>query len=307
MKKILITGALGQIGSELVPYLAKIYGTNNILATDIREPENLSVPFAKLDVKDGETFAKLASNHRADTIIHLAALLSARGETMPEKTWDLNMGGSLNALKIARDLKAKIFIPSSIAAFGAETPKDQTPQTTTQRPTTIYGITKVAGELLADYYHLKFGVDARGLRFPGIISYKTLPGVGTTDYAVHIYHAAKKDNHYTCYLSADTRLDMLYIDDALKAIVDLMEADPNRLKHRNAYNITAMSLTPAIMAENIAKYQPGFTISYEVDPLRQAIADSWPNSLDDSAARTDWNWSPSYDLDRMTKEILTNL
>lgn len=311
MKKILITGSLGQIGSELITYLGKIYGENNIFPTDILPKSDPRASkyqnYHALNVEDGESFATLVKDHKITTIINLAAILSARGETMPEKTWEVNMNGLLNSLKVAKDFNCQVFTPSSIAAFGKETPKDKTPQTTIQRPTTMYGITKVAGELLSDYYFLKFGVDTRSVRFPGIISYKTAPGVGTTDYAVHIYHGAKNDHHYSCYLKADTELDMLYIDDALKAVADLLEADPSKLTARNSYNITALSLTPEIMTESIKKFIPDFTISYDVDPVRQSIADSWPNSLDDSLARADWSWQPTYDLDKMTKEILENI
>lgn len=226
---------------------------------------------------------------------------------MPQLTWKVNVDGVVNTLEVARELNAQVFVPSSIAAFGVGTPLDNTPQVTIQRPNTMYGVTKVSGELLCDYYYNKFGVDVRGVRYPGIISYKTLPGAGTTDYAVHIYYEAIKNKAYTSYIGQGTQMDMLYMPDALKAVVDLMEADPSKLKDRNAFNITAMSLTPEILEESIKKYIPEFKLSYDVDPIRQAIAESWPNSLDDSAAREQWGWKPSFDLDKMTVDMLENL
>lgn len=310
MKRILITGASGQIGTELANYLGNIYGRENILATN-RSEKNLEslgdIRFEKLDVTDGQRLFDLAKDFKADTIVNLAAILSAKGETMPQKTWDINVNGIINSLEAARELGAQVFVPSSIAAFGEGTPLDNTPQVTIQRPNTMYGVTKVAGEILCDYYFHKFGVDVRGVRYPGIISHETLPGEGTTDYAVHIYYDAIKKGAYTSYIAEGTQMDMLYMPDALKAVVDLMEADPDKLIHRNAFNITAMSLTPEILDESIKKYMPDFKLDYDVDPVRQAIAESWPNSLDDSAAREEWGWKPEYDLDKMTKDMLENL
>lgn len=306
----MITGALGQIGSELTNYLADIYGKDNILATN-RSENNLEsigdIRFEKLDVTDGQRLFDLSKDFKADTIINLAAILSAKGETMPQATWNININGIINSLEAARELGAQVFVPSSIAAFGEGTPLDNTPQTTIQRPNTMYGVTKVAGEILCDYYFHKFGVDARGVRYPGIISHKTLPGQGTTDYAVHIYYDAVKKGAYTSYIAEGTQMDMLYMPDALKAVVDLMEADPAKLIHRNAFNITAMSLTPEILDASIKKYMPDFKLDYDIDPVRQAIAESWPNSLDDSAAKEEWGWNPEYDLDKMTKDMLENL
>lgn len=310
MKRILITGASGQIGTELANYLGNIYGKENILATN-RSVKNLEalgdIRFETLDVTDGQKLFDLAKDFKADTIINLAAILSAKGETMPQKTWDINVNGIINSLEAARELGCQVFVPSSIAAFGEGTPLDKTPQVTIQRPNTMYGVTKVAGEILCDYYFHKFGVDVRGVRYPGIISHETLPGQGTTDYAVHIYYDAIKKGAYTSYIAEGTQTDMLYMPDALKAVVDLMEADSYKLIHRNAFNITAMSLTPEILDESIKKYMPDFKLDYDVDPVRQAIAESWPNSLDDSAAREEWGWKPEYDLDKMTKDMLENL
>lgn len=310
MKRILMTGALGQIGTELALYLGDIYGRENILATDCSDANKAAVEdirFEMLDVTDPKRMFELAKEFKADTIVNLAAILSARGESMPQLTWKVNVDGVVNTLEVARELNAKVFVPSSIAAFGAGTPLDNTPQVTIQRPNTMYGVTKVSGELLCDYYFNKFGVDVRGVRYPGIISYKTLPGAGTTDYAVHIYYEAIKNKAYTSYIAKGTQMDMLYMPDALKAVVDLMEADSSKLKDRNAFNITAMSLTPEILEESIKKYMPEFKLSYDVDPIRQAIAESWPNSLDDSAAREQWGWKPSFDLDKMTVDMLENL
>nr|BCK33892.1 L-threonine 3-dehydrogenase 1 [synthetic construct] len=307
-KKILVIGATGQIGSELTLALRKRYGNDNVVASDIREPELLlKGPFEILDVLDKEALAEVVKKYNIDTIYHLAALLSATAEKNPQLAWKINMNGLLNVLEVAREEKGcKVFWPSSIAAFGPSTPKDNTPQDTIQRPTTIYGVSKVAGELLCDYYFKKYGVDTRSLRFPGLISYKTLPGGGTTDYAVDIYYEAVKGGKYTCFLKEGTYLDMMYMPDAIRATIELMEADPSKLKHRNSYNITAMSFTPEEIAAEIKKHIPGFEISYEVD-VRQAIADSWPNSIDDSAAREEWGWKPKYDLEKMTADMLENL
>ncbi len=312
MRKILVTGALGQIGSELTMLLRKEYGTDNVIATSRRIKEGHeelieSGIFEILDVTDGKGLSELVRKYKVNTIIHLAAILSAVGEKNPQRAWDINMNGLYNVLEVAREENCSVFTPSSIAAFGDSTPKDNTPQDTIQRPNTIYGVTKVAGELLCDYYYHKFGVDTRGVRFPGLISYETLPGGGTTDYAVHIYYDALKHKKYTSFIAKGTKMDMMYMPDALKAIIQLMEADPSKLIHRNAFNVTAMSFDPEEIAASIRKYIPEFELDYDVDPVRQAIAESWPNSLDDSAAREEWGWNPDYDLDSMTKDMLEKL
>lgn len=310
MKKIMVTGALGQIGSELVTKLRNEYGADNVLATDVR---NLSSavsengPFKILDVTDGEKMHELAKDFQADTMIHMAALLSATAEAKPLLAWNLNMGGLVNALEASRDLNMQFFTPSSIGAFGPSTPKKNTPQDTLQRPTTMYGVNKVSGELLCDYYFHKFGLDTRSVRFPGLISNETLPGGGTTDYAVDIYYKALKEGKYTSYIAAGTFMDMMYMPDALQSIVDLMEADGSKLIHRNAFNVTAMSFEPEQIAASIKKVIPTFTINYEVDPVRQAIADSWPDSIDASAAEAEWGFTYKYDLDAMTKDMLEKL
>ena len=309
MKKVLVTGCLGQIGSELVLRLREDLGNENVIATDIRMPEKLEDGelFEILDVMDYEKMRALVEKYQVDTLIHLAALLSAVAEAKPKFAWDLNMVGLVNALEVAREFKLKFFTPSSIGAFGPNTPKDETPQDTLQRPTTMYGVTKVAGELLCDYYYTKYGVDTRGVRFPGLISYKTLPGGGTTDYAVDIYYSAIKDGKYTCFIDRGTAMDMMYMPDAIEAIVQLMNADPKNLVHRNAFNISAMSFEPEEIKASIKKVFPDFEMDYAVDPVRQSIADSWPNSLDISCAQKEWGFQPRYDLDKMTQDMLTKL
>ncbi|MFB5357234.1 L-threonine 3-dehydrogenase [Enterococcus hirae] len=310
MKKVLVTGCLGQIGSELVLRLREDLGNENVIATDIRMPEKLEDGelFEILDVMDYEKMRALVEKkYQVDTLIHLAALLSAVAEAKPKFAWDLNMVGLVNALEVAREFKLKFFTPSSIGAFGPNTPKDETPQDTLQRPTTMYGVTKVAGELLCDYYYTKYGVDTRGVRFPGLISYKTLPGGGTTDYAVDIYYSAIKEGKYTCFIDRGTAMDMMYMPDAIEAIVQLMNADPKNLVHRNAFNISAMSFEPEEIKASIKKVFPDFEMDYAVDPVRQSIADSWPNSLDISCAQKEWGFQPRYDLDKMTQDMLTKL
>ncbi|TQR08743.1 L-threonine 3-dehydrogenase [Psychrobacillus soli] len=310
MKKIMITGALGQIGSELITKLRKEYGAENVLATDIRRISSeatKSGPFEVLDVTDGEKMHQIAKNFGADTMMHMAALLSATAEAKPLFAWNLNMGGLMNALETARDLNMQFFTPSSIGAFGPSTPKQNTPQDTLQRPTTMYGVNKVAGELLCDYYFHKFGLDTRGVRFPGLISNETLPGGGTTDYAVDIYYKALAEGKYTSYIAEGTYMDMMYMPDALQAIVDLMEADASKLIHRNAFNVTAMSFEPEQIAASIKKVMPTFTMDYDVDPVRQAIANSWPDAIDATAAKNEWGFTYKYDLDAMTKDMLEKL
>ncbi|MUK88757.1 NAD-dependent epimerase/dehydratase family protein [Ornithinibacillus sp. L9] len=306
MKKILVTGALGQIGSELVTKLREIYGTSNVIGSDIRKIDGIDDegPFEIIDVTDADRLYDVAKEHKVDTIMHLAALLSATAEKAPKKAWDINMGGLVNALEVARELDLQFFTPSSIGAFGPSTPKDNTPQDTLQRPTTMYGVNKVSGELLCDYYFQRFGVDTRGVRYPGLISYVAPPGGGTTDYAVEIYYEAVKNKAYTSYIGEGTYMDMMFMPDALNAIVQLMEADPSKLEHRNAFNITAISAAPEDFAKAIKKHIPDFKLSYDVDPVRQKIADSWPNSIDSSSAAKEWGFKAEYDLDKMTKVML---
>lgn len=309
--RVLVTGALGQIGSELIPALRTRYGDDRVVAADIRMPpagagESDSL-FEHLDCTQLRQIQDVVRRYRIEIIYHLAALLSAVAEDRPQVAWNVNMGGLYRMLEVARQYRCAVFFPSSIGAFGPTTPREDTPQDTIQRPTTIYGITKLTGELLCDYYFRRFGVDTRGLRLPGIISYRTPPGGGTTDYAVEIFYQAIRYRHYTCFLRADTRLDMMYMPDAVRAMMTLMEADAAGLKHRNAFNVTAMSFTPGELVAEIRKHIPDFAIDYEVDPVRQAIADSWPQSLDDSAARTEWGWTPRYDITRMTSDMLEKI
>ena len=311
MKKIMITGSLGQIGSELTIRLREDYGVNNVIATDIRYDESNPVVtdgnFEILDVNDRKKMVEIAKRYEVDTFIHLAALLSATAEKNPQLAWKLNMDGLINTLEVARDLRLKLFTPSSIAAFGPNSPKDNTPQDTIQRPTTMYGVTKVAGELLCDYYWEKYGVDTRGVRFPGLISFITEPGGGTTDYAVDIYYEALKNKKYTSFIGAGTKMDMMYMPDAIDAIVQLMEADASKLIHRNAFNITAMSFDPEEIAASIKKVMPEFELDYDVDPVRQEIANSWPDSIDPTDAKEEWGFAPKYDLDLMTVDMLEKL
>ncbi|HCM89965.1 MULTISPECIES: L-threonine 3-dehydrogenase [Vagococcus] len=311
MERIMITGCLGQIGSELVDRLRREKGVDNVLATDIRKPEDHRIVkgglFEVLDVLDEDRMYELAKEFKADTMIHLASLLSSVAEDKPQIAWHINMSGLMNALEVARKLDLQFFTPSSIGAFGPETPKQGTPQDTLQRPKTMYGITKVAGELLCDYYHDKFGVDTRGVRFPGLISYDTLPGGGTTDYAVEIYYEALKAGKYTCPIGAETSMDMMYMPDAINAIIQLMEIPEDRLTHRNAFNISAMSFTPEQIKASIQKEMPDFTMTYDVNPKLQGIADSWPDSLDCQAAEKEWDFKPQYSLDKMTEDMLVKL
>ena len=311
MKRILVTGALGQIGSELVPALRERYGADTVVASDIRAPSrdaNVRAGlFEHLDCTKMRQIQEVVRTHDIGRIYHLGALLSAVAEEKPQAAWDLNMGGLYRVLEVARQHRCQVFFPSSIGAFGPTTPKVETPQDTVQRPTTMYGVTKVAGELLCDYYALRFGLDTRGLRLPGLISHVALPGGGTTDYAVDIFYQAIRYGHYTCFLKPDTRLDMMYMPDAIRAMISVMEADPAKLAHRNAFNVAAMSFTPEELAESIRAHIPDFVVDYEVDPVRQAIADSWPESIDDSAARAEWGWQPEFDLAAMTKDMLDTL
>ena len=311
MKTILVTGALGQIGSELVPALRERYGTGRVIASDIRMPPLEALGggsrFEFIDCTNPRQIQDVVRAHEVGTIFHLAALLSATAEERPHIAWQLNMDGLYHVLETARSAGCKVFFPSSIGAFGPGTPQDHTPQDTIQRPNTMYGVTKVAGELLCDYYHRRFGVDSRGLRFPGLVSHSAQPGGGTTDYAVAIFYDAILHGRYTCFLRPDTQLDMMYMPDALRAILGVMEAEPARLRHRNAFNITAMHFTPAQLAAAIRVHLPDFQVDYNVDPVRQAIADSWPHSMDDSAAREEWGWQPTYGLADMTLDMLDKL
>jgi len=308
MKKVLLTGSGGQIGSELTMELRTRLGEGNVVASDIRDlsgsPAGDSGPFEIIDVTNGQQIADVARKYNIDTIYHLAAVLSAVGEQKPQLAWDIGVNGLYNVLQVARDQKTAVFFPSSIGAFGPSTPLDNTPQDTIQRPVSMYGVTKVTGELLCDYYAMRYGVDARGVRYPGIISNVTLPGGGTTDYAVEIFYAAIKSKHFVCPLAAGTFLDMMYMPDAINAAINLMEADPNKLKHRNAFNITAMSFDPEIIYAEIKKHIPDFVMEYDPDDVKMCIARSWPNKMDDSCAREEWGWNPEYDLPRMTEDML---
>jgi nucleoside-diphosphate-sugar epimerase len=309
MTKILITGACGQLGSELTAKLRELHGNNTVIATDISEPNPQmgDGPFEHLDVMNAGQIKTIIENHQITVIYHLAALLSANAEQKIDLAWDLNMGGLLNILKAARDKQIeKVFWPSSIAVFGPDAKKDGTPQNSPCNPTTVYGISKLAGEQWCAYFHRKFGVDVRSLRYPGLIGYKSLPGGGTTDYAVDIYHKAVQEEPFSCFLEKDTKLPMMFMDDAVKATIDLMSAPAENISVRTSYNISAISFSPAEIADSIKKEIPEFDISYNPDH-RQDIAASWPNSIDDTAARRDWNWKPAYSLDLMTKEILENL
>lgn len=311
MQKILVTGALGQIGSELTLKLREQYGNENVIASDIKELEKNALeawqPYHIADCTKADDLANLVKGFKIDSIFHLAAILSAVAEQYPQKAWHINVDGLYNVLEIAREYRCSVFTPSSIGAFGPSTPSINTPQDTIQRPETMYGVTKVAGELLCDYYFKKYGVDTRGVRYPGLISYKTLPGGGTTDYAVEIYYEAIRHQKYTCYLKPGTYLDMMYMPDAIKAAMDLMEANPDNLIHRNAFNVTAMSVAPEDIANEIKQIYPEFSINYDIDPVRQAIADSWPNNMDDSNSTDEWGWMPAYDLGSMTQDMIKHL
>jgi len=310
MKKILVIGATGQIGSELTLELRKRYGENNVVATGHkRKPdENLlkSGPFEYIDVTNRESIEEIMKEYDIDTIFHLAAILSAVGEENPQLTWHVNVDGLYNILEVARKYAAKVFWPSSIAVFGPEAPRVNTPQNTVLIPRTIYGVTKVTGELLCNYYFTRFGLDVRSVRYPGIISSKTLPGGGTTDYAVEMFYEAIKKKRYTCFVKESTTLPMMYMPDCIKAAICIMEADPSRIRCRTSYNVSAMSFSAGELAAEIKKYIPEFQCEYKPD-FRQKIADSWPMSIDDSAARKDWSWNPSYDLASMTKDMIDKL
>ena len=312
MKNVLVIGATGQIGSELTMLLRRTFPNGKVVAGYIKgcEPKGKllsSGPSEEVDVCNAKQIADAVDKYDIDTIYNLAALLSATAERLPLKAWDIQMNGLINVLEVAREKKCAVFTPSSIGSFGPSTPHKNTPQDTIQRPTSMYGVTKVATELLSDYYLHKYGVDTRSVRFPGLISYTTLPGGGTTDYAVEIYYAAVKGEEFVCPIAAGTLMDMMYMPDALRAAIDIMQANPRYLKHRNSFNIASMSFDPETIAASIRKYIPSFKMRYEVDPVRQSIADSWPDNMDDTCARKEWGWAPTYDLDTMTQDMIKNL
>lgn len=312
MKNVLVIGSTGQIGSELTMKIRNMYPEGNVVAGYIKgaEPKGIlleSGPAEEADVCNGEQLLDIVKKYNIDTIYNLAALLSAVAERKPQMAWNIQLNGLMNILEIARENNVAVFTPSSIGSFGPETPHQNTPQDTIQRPRSMYGVTKVATELLSDYYHTKYGVDTRSVRFPGLISNVTLPGGGTTDYAVEIYYAAVKGEEFVCPIAAGTYMDMMYMPDALKAAVDIMNADPTKLKHRNSFNIASMSFDPEIICHKIQEHIPEFKMRYEVDPVRQAIADSWPDKMDDSCAREEWGWTPAYDLESMTLDMIEAL
>ena len=308
MKKSLVLGAGGQIGTELVPHLQKNYGYDNVIAADLR-PEIVSKlgetsRAVVMNALEMEAYAKFVKSEEIDTIYNLVALLSATGEKNPQLAWNINMGALLNSLNIAQEYKCAIFTPSSIGAFGENTPHYKTPQDTVMRPNTIYGVCKVTGEMLSDYYHHRFGVDSRSVRFPGIISNGALPGGGTTDYAVEVFYEVAKRGKYTCEVPQDTYMDMLYMPDAREAMTQLMEADPDKLVHRNSFNVTSMSFTPEQLFTEIKKRVPSFTWNYEIDPVKAQISASWPDCLDDSCAREEWGWNPKWGMDAVIDDML---
>lgn len=312
MKNILVIGGTGQIGSELTMKLRGIYGDGHVVCGYIPNAapkgELLeSGPAEIVDITNAQQIADVVKKHDIDSIYNLAALLSAVAEARPQLAWNIGVNGLYNALEVSREHNCALFTPSSIGSFGLSTPHVKTPQDTVQRPQTIYGVTKVTGELLSDYYAKRFGVDTRSVRFPGLISYTTPPGGGTTDYAVDIYYSAVKGETFKCPLKPGTFMDMMYMPDALRAAVEIMEADPSRLVHRNSFNIASMSFDPEIIYNKIKEYIPDFRMEYELDPLRQSIADSWPDSLDDTCARTEWDWMPEFDLDAMSQDMIKNL
>lgn len=304
---ILIMGANGQIGLELAENLRGIYGENNVIAADIKELRNPAGIYEQLDVMDKNRMYEVIKKYKVTQVYLLAALLSATAEQKPKSAWNLNMEGLFNVLDAAKEgLIKKVYWPSSIAVFGPTTPRENTPQYTVMEPNTIYGISKQAGERFCEYYHEKYGVDVRSIRYPGLIGYKSAPGGGTTDYAVHIYHEALKNKTYECFLSEHTALPMMYMPDAIRATIELMDAPAEKVKIRSSYNLGGISFDPAQIANEIKKHIPEFTITYKPD-FRQAIADSWPKSIEDSRARQDWGWNPQYDLSSMTKDMLDNL
>jgi nucleoside-diphosphate-sugar epimerase len=310
-KRILVTGSTGQIGSELTIELRKRYGKENVYAAGHKRPPSEALlksgPYVVVDTSDRKQLNEVVNANDINTIYHLASILSASGEKNPQLAWDVNLGGLYNVLEIAREhALANVFWPSSIAVFGPDTPRDNTPQNTVMIPTTMYGVSKVAGELLCNYYFARFGVDVRSLRYPGIISSETPPGGGTTDYAVEIFYEAIKKKRYTCFLRQDTVLPMMYMPDCIKSTIDLMEADSSRIRCRTSYNLTAISFSAGELVAEIKKHLPEFACTYEPD-FRQKIADSWPRSIDDSVASKEWGWKPDYNLAAMTKDMLAKL
>ncbi|NMM48815.1 NAD-dependent epimerase/dehydratase family protein [Marinigracilibium pacificum] len=310
MTKILVIGSLGQLGTELVTGLQEEYGKDNVIASDLKPASEVSGDFIyeQLDVMNKDLLLGIVEKYRINHIYHLAAILSAKGEQNPQWAWDLNMGSLFNILDLAKDIDHvnRIYWPSSIAVFGPDTPKVNTPQQIVTNPTTVYGISKLAGERWCQYYFEKYGVDVRSIRYPGLIGYKSLPGGGTTDYAVDIYYKALENEKFDCFLSENTALPMMYMPDAVRATIDIMKADPEKIKIRSSYNLSAFSFTPEEIYQSIKKFKPDFEIEYTPD-FRQKIADSWPDSIDDSCARNDWGWKPEYNLDSMTEDILINL
>lgn len=308
MKRILVVGAGGQIGTELIPHLQSKYGYDNVIAADLKDEMVAKLSgFAhaiKLDALDMNAYREAVEKNKIDSIFNLVALLSATGELNPELAWKINMGALMNSLTLAKEFNTALFTPSSIGAFGNNTPKDDTPQDTIMRPNTIYGVCKVTGEMISDYYFTRFGVDTRSVRFPGIISNGALPGGGTTDYAVEVFYEIIKTGHYTCQVPADRYMDMLYMPDALEAVTQLMEADPTKLVHRNSFNIASMSFTPAQLFAKIQERIPSATFDYKIDPIKDQISESWPNKLDDTCAREEWGWAPKWDMDAMVDDML---
>lgn len=308
--RILILGACGQIGTELTLALRALPGSDQVIASDIREGSELlrsSGPFELLDATNYGALEDVVMHYEIDEVYLMAAMLSATAEKFPMRAWNLNMNSLFNVLNLAKEGKiAKVFWPSSIAVFGPNTPRENTPQITVMEPSTVYGISKLSGERWCSYYHHKFGVDVRSVRYPGLISWKTLPGGGTTDYAVEIYHKAITDKAYVCFLQEGTRLPMMFMDDAIRATIDLMSSDPETVRVRSSYNLGAMSFGPEDITRSIQRHIPDFSISYAPD-FRQSIADTWPNSIDDSKARSDWGWHPEFDLEKTTQEMLRNL
>jgi len=306
MKKILISGAGGQIGTELKRFLRAKYGDSAVIAADIRQIEGDPCTVC-LDATDEKALYELVKNEKVDTIYNLVALLSAKGEANPMLAWKINIGALLAALNVSREFGCGVFTPSSIGAFGPDAPKDETPQDTAMHPNTIYGVCKVTGEMLGNYYHERFGVNARSVRFPGLISYSALPGGGTTDYAVEVFYSAIRGEKYICPIPHDRYMDMMYMPDALSALHDLMEVPDEKLIHRNGYNIASLSFTPEILFEAIKRRIPSFTWDYNVDPVMDKISDSWPNKMDDSVARKEWGWTPKWGLDAMIDDMILHL
>ncbi len=308
---ILVVGAGGQIGTELIPHLQSLYGEDNVIASDLKEDNvqklGKSARAVVLDALDAKSYKEIIERNKIHRIYNLAALLSATGEKNPQIAWQINMGALINTLELAREFNCSVFTPSSIGVFGESTPHQNTPQDTIMRPGTIYGVCKVSGELLSDYYHTRFGVDTRSVRFPGIISSGALPGGGTTDYAVEVFYEILQKGTYTCPIPKDTLMDMLYMPDALKACTDLMDCDPEKLIHRNSFNITSMSFNPSMLFEAIKKEIPSAEFNYEPDPVKSRIAASWPDSMDDSCARKEWGWNPQWNLESMTKEMISKI